>query len=64
VQRLKIKQVPDEAPNADGEWVEREADSNELSRPGMWTYLSTLCDAGHHAVAIDSLESAGTSAEI
>lgn len=52
MRRVRIKQVPDAAPDADGEWIVREVPKDMLLKfsPKRWDNLSTLCDPGHHAV--------------
>lgn len=48
--KIKIKQVPDEAPNADGNWITCECNPFRLND---WEYLTTLCDPGYHAVKVE-----------
>jgi hypothetical protein len=53
--KVRIKQVPDQEPNADGEWIEKEITPLtkmilDLWKSVRWEKLSSLCDVGHHAV--------------
>lgn len=54
--RIKIKQVPDNDPNAEGVWIERDVEEGFFAadyRAGQtrWERLTKLCDPGHHAVS-------------
>ena len=58
--QVKIKQVPNDAPNADGFWVTRVACELDYTTAEqhklLWQYLERLCDAGHHPVAYEKEE--------
>lgn len=59
METIRIKQVPNNSPNADGEWIERQVEGHKfferkyITRPTLWDKLTTLCDKDHHAVAIE-----------
>jgi len=53
MRRIRIKQVPDDKPNADGVWVERDVPNRTLFYGGgqnIWGQLTKFCEPGHHAV--------------
>lgn len=53
--KVLIKVVPDAEPNADGEWIEVDADPVILSPGNKWTgveaVLGPLAPEGHHVVS-------------
>lgn len=53
--KVKIKQVPDDSPNHDGEWVAKEIPHKLYTEKGikLWDGLDKHCDEGYHAVAME-----------
>ena len=52
--KIRIKQVPNNEPNADGEWVVKEVDKDKFVGncvySKVWRFLNEVCDEGYHAV--------------
>lgn len=56
---IKIKQVPDEHPNNEGEWIRREIIPSFFDKYKMsvlWDQLTKYCDEGHHAVSYERID--------
>jgi hypothetical protein len=53
--RVRVKVVPDNEPNAPGEWREIEVnpDYARANFSNEWEYLSTLVGEGEHVVAYE-----------
>lgn len=50
-QVIYVKIVPDNDPDADGEWVTMAVHEKYLRPKTHWGYLSSIAPPGHHAVA-------------
>ena len=60
--KIKIKQVPNSEPNADGVWIEKEVDNCFFVRiknfSQIFEELTKLCDVDNHAVSYEIITEA------